>query len=761
MSASSAMPSRASRPGLLEQLMGRVRAEFRTDVYLVDPDDPVLGRGTCPVPGCDRASAENGLCSAHGRRWRERGRPEIAAFLTDPGPALNGRRDLGSCAVAGCRYGCSGYGLCKRHRTSFERSGEPDPKDWAARAAVLGPADPAQCQLPFCTLWTEHAKSAYCKSHTTRWVQLGRPQAEDYLAHCLRRGKAYLDFRNLPAQLRIELQYAVQCRRDQATITAPPPVVAWTIKLAKTAEVTSLLDLSPEQWQELSAGKHGMYQHFLLDAREAVEALIDGDGWEAEYVRDVWRLYRLPGLTLNAGKAANARVRLRFDRIAQPWLRALVKRWARWRLSTGLSVATVLGDVMGLTRLSTFLSEAAPEVNALASVDRAMLERYLAWLAAAPIGHGARDDAITAPGTFFQAIRQHGWDASLPSTAVFFPGDIPARQPRLSRHLAEHVMTQVEHPANLDRWTTPEGRLITIILIRCGLRASDACTLAFDCLIHDGQGAAYLRYTNHKMRREAAIPIDDELEADIRAQQSRIVARWPDQDHPCLFPALRHNPGGRHPMTYYSYRGMLNDWLRSCDVRDEHGQPARLTPHQWRHTFATRLINKDVPQEVIRVLLDHESSEMTAHYARLTDQTVRRRWEEATRVNIRGENVSIDPDGPLGQAQWAKTRYGMATQTLPNGYCGLPVQKACPHANACLTCPAFLTGPEFLPELREHRHRTLTLIDKAETDGHSRVAAMNKDVLTNLDRMIAGMGAERQTPVVGDDDHPTGAADAC
>jgi integrase len=40
-----------------------------------------------------------------------------------------------------------------------------------------------------------------------------------------------------------------------------------------------------------------------------------------------------------------------------------------------------------------------------------------------------------------------------------------------------------------------------------------------------------------------------------------------------------------------------------------------LTPHQWRHTFACRLINRDVPQEVIRILLDHQSTQMTAHYA--------------------------------------------------------------------------------------------------------------------------------------------------
>lgn len=275
-----------------------------------------------------------------------------------------------------------------------------------------------------------------------------------------------------------------------------------------------------------------------------------------------------------------------------------------------------------------------------------------------------------------------------------------------------------------------------------------------DCLIHDGQGAPYLRYLNHKMRREAAVPIDEELQADIRAQQQRVASRWP-QAHPHLFPAPTRNAHGQRALTYYSYRATLNRWLADCEIRDEHGEPAPLTPHQWRHTFACRLINRDVPQEVVRVLLDHESMAMTAHYARITDQTVRRRWEQATKVNIHGQRVTLDPEGPLAQAQWAKTRYGMATQTLPHGYCGLPVQKSCPHANACLTCPVFLTGPEFLPELREHRGRTLTLIDQAECGGHSRVLEMNQQVLTNLDRMIS----EIETADQNEDDQQ-GAADA-
>jgi integrase len=165
-------------------------------------------------------------------------------------------------------------------------------------------------------------------------------------------------------------------------------------------------------------------------------------------------------------------------------------------------------------------------------------------------------------------------------------------------------MAQVEEPANLSRWPDPATRLVTLILIRCGLRACDACTLKFDCLIHDGQGAPYLRYYNTKMRREAAVPIDEELAAGIRAQQGRVAGRWPG-GNPNLFPRSKANASGKWPLSSDTYRSMLDRWLATCDIRDEHGRPVHLTAHQWRHTFACRLINRDVPQEVIRVLLDH------------------------------------------------------------------------------------------------------------------------------------------------------------
>lgn len=141
----------------------------------------------------------------------------------------------------------------------------------------------------------------------------------------------------------------------------------------------------------------------------------------------------------------------------------------------------------------------------------------------------------------------------------------------------------------------------------------------------------------------------------------------------------------------------------------------------------------------MRRILDHDSPLMTAHYARLHDNTVRRHWEAARKVDIAGSTVTVDPNGPLAEASWAKQRLGRATQALPNGFCGLPVQKTCPHANACLTCPMFLTTAEFLPAHREHRQQVLHIISAAKARGQSRLVEMNRQVAANLTTIITAL----------------------
>ena len=174
-----------------------------------------------------------------------------------------------------------------------------------------------------------------------------------------------------------------------------------------------------------------------------------------------------------------------FAGISQPWLRDLAKRWARWRLASGIGAGSVAKGALAVTRFSAFLASPEVSISRLDQVDRELLERYLAELHDELAGRNVHAE---------------------PATAMFHYEDYPKRGQLLPRALAEHVMAQLEDPANLDRWDDPARRLVTLILIRCGLRLGDALRLPLDCIVHDADQAPYLRYQNHKMKRRRSFP---------------------------------------------------------------------------------------------------------------------------------------------------------------------------------------------------------------------------------------------------------------
>jgi integrase len=741
------VPSLA-RPGLLGKLMAVVRPEFRAEEFAFDPADPIFGGGVCLVTSCERTARSRGLCTAHHDRWTAEGRPELESFAAATDPRWRKQMPLACCLAPGCGRGVTRQGLCVRHGAAWERAGQPDPQQWSASQPETKPLAPlVVCRVESCRLWAER-DIPFCHGHGSTWKVNGRPDVEEFACGYAeidpvpRNERVRLD--GLTPQLKLEIQYALQRRRDERTVKVQPFTVMQVVRFLTGCPVTSLLDWPEEVWRQRigrPAPKDTRPRALLVFARRRLEDLADDSGgWDVEYDRDVWRLHNL---------GFEGRQLLRFDRIAQPWLKEPAKRWARWRISTGLCLEASRRAVRAVERFAAFLASPAVNITVLSDVDRPVLERYLADLHAEMGGSQRQGGHIGLLNSFFTAIRQHHWDETLPATAMFFTQDQPKRSERPPRALAEHVMAQVEHPGNLDRWGNPAYRLVTLILIHCGLRITDALRLGFDCITCDADGAPYLRYFNHKMKREALVPIDEDLHRLIGQQQQHVVDQWPGGP-PRLFPRPTKNLDGQAPISSSTYRLALYRWLERCDVQDEHARPVHLTPHQWRHTLGTRMINRDVPQEVVRRILDHDSSQMTAYYARLHDTTVRRHWEQARKVNITGETVTLDPDGPLAEAAWAKQRLGRVTQALPNGYCGLPVQKTCPHANACLTCPMFVTTPDFLPQHQGHRQQIVQIITAAEAGGQSRLAEMNQQVLTSLDSIITSLQDDQPQEATAD-----------
>src|SRR5215831_84927 len=134
---------------------------------------------------------------------------------------------------------------------------------------------------------------------------------------------------------------------------------------------------------------------------------------------------------------------------------------------------------------------------------------------------------------------------------------------------------------------------------------------------------------------------------------------------------------------------------------------------------------------------------MTAHYARVHDATIREEFDryQRQRVNIAGEIIGYDPDAPTAAAEWVKHNLSRVRDSLPNGYCGRPPQQACPHPNACLTCPDFQTTPEFLDIHRRQAATNLRLIARADANGQARLAASLRQVQSNLDKIIPALEA--------------------
>jgi integrase len=734
---------RVGGQGLLEKLLAAVRSEFRADVLVFAPGDPVFGHGAaCRIPRCGRPARPSGgsLCNNHYDRWAAGGRPALDAWVVGPEAAhpWYGHAPLPSCRVTGCRFGAMQRGLCSRHASAWRRAGRPDVASWLASAMPsANDASQRECLVNGCELWAQPAYAeGLCARHGRRWRDHGCPDLASFVRRCSAPpdDTQEADLSMLPRQLRLELQYALQCRADDRTVKVNPVVLRALVRYLATSGASSLLDRSEQEWRDdPPAVSVKLTVALLAYAHRTVTTLAEGEGWDAEYPRDTWHLRRL-------GTSYDTAV-LDFTAISQPWLKDLAKRWTRWRITTGRARVTYGAGVRAVTRLSAFLESTRTDRAALLTRD--VLERYLADLHREFAGRIVHREHVSHLGALLRDARRHQWEPALHPSAMIFPEDHPKRPRPLPRALAGHVTAQLEDPSNLGKWENPAYRLITIILMRCGLRITDAAAIPAGCVIRDAADAPYLRYYNNKMKREALVPVDDELEALVTAQEERNRQRWP-QGTPVLFPRPDANIDGTRPVLGNTYRRALYRWLEYCDIRDEHGRPARLTPHQWRHTLGTWLINRDVPQHVVQKILDHDSAEMTAHYARLSDKTVRDHWEKARKVDVTGKPVQLQADGPLGDAAWAKQRLSRATQALPNGYCELPLVKTCPHANSCLTCPMFVTSTQFLPQHHAQRKATLQIISAAEAAGHARVAEMNQQVAGNLDKIIAALEADGQ-----------------
>jgi hypothetical protein len=147
--------------------------------------------------------------------------------------------------------------------------------------AIKQPAPGAVCRIGHCDLWPQ-AADPFCHSHANTWRANGRPELDMFVAEFDEIGateEQIIRLGGLGPQLRLEIQYALQCRHDQRTTKTFPAVVMALVRALATANANSLLELTEDEWRaRIGRPTHSVMRSLLIYARRQVADLVEAGG---------------------------------------------------------------------------------------------------------------------------------------------------------------------------------------------------------------------------------------------------------------------------------------------------------------------------------------------------------------------------------------------------------------------------------------------------------------------------------------------------
>lgn len=233
----------------------------------------------------------------------------------------------------------------------------------------------------------------------------------------------------------------------------------------------------------------------------------------------------------------------------------------------------------------------------LAGADRETLFRYLAWRTAQ--GYSPRSTArlLSAWRAYFGWCVRQGSRADDP-TALLEPPKLPRSLPKA---LAE---SQIDALLAAPDVATPLGlrdRAMLELMYAAGLRVSELVDLPATA-INLRQGV--LRVTG-KGSKERLVPLGEEsqhwLERYLGESRPQLVGK---HNVEALFLGAE-----RKPPTRQQFWALVKRYAAVAGI-----DPAKISPHGLRHSFATHLLNRGADLRALQMLLGHSSLSTTQIY---------------------------------------------------------------------------------------------------------------------------------------------------
>lgn len=496
--------------------------------------------------------------------------------------------------------------------------------------------------------------------------------------------------------------------------------------------------------------------------RNAYEKLLYVTDTREEWEKDRWdvrALHQKYGISYNP---SSSHYYLDFTTIHNDVFKQHLKKYIKTRLLGGrkFSWGSASNYSKYVTRFLNFISQLEPNWSSLNTLTRKHIENYLEYLHyhaknnlkskdANPKGHITGN--LTLVYTFLQDTQRFEYSIA-PKKSIYrliYSEDYPKVDKKSDDdidYIPDYVLEQLfAHINDLH----PDVQPVVWIAYKTGFRISDTLGLTQGSLDRLN-GKYWIRTDIEKTyTKDHKVPIDEQLADIVAVLIHNSQERSNDDNNPNKYIFVRYSgPRKGKPYNQSWVQGKINQLIIEKNITDEMGNVFHFKNHQFRHTYAVKMLNGGADILTVQELLAHASPEMTLRYARLLDDTKRKAFEEVVKkgvfsFDLNGEihQVSETQDIPedIMDMMWKDEKlnaldnpYGTCRARV-NGNCPLAVEPPCLTANDGKPCFDLAVGMTSfdIKKYELHIESTTKIIEASKEYGRQDMVEANEK---NLER---------------------------
>jgi integrase/recombinase XerD len=276
------------------------------------------------------------------------------------------------------------------------------------------------------------------------------------------------------------------------------------------------------------------------------------------------------------------------------------KGYKAWlQLEKSLSDHSVEAYLHDVEKLTEYL-QSANTLHTPSELSLSELQQFVKWIGELGMTPTSQARIISGIRSFFKYCLVEQIINTDPSVLLEAPRSRRKLPDTLSFEEIELIISQIDQ-------STPDGarnKAILETMYSCGLRVSELVNLKLSCLYLD---IGFVRVTG-KGDKERLVPIGSDAAKYIKIYKEEVRVHQPIQ--PGFEDIVFLNRRGKHlsrVMIFY----IIKDLAAKADIKKN------ISPHTFRHSFATHLVEGGADLRAVQQMLGHESITTTEIYTHL------------------------------------------------------------------------------------------------------------------------------------------------